>query len=454
MTPERGHVGQSSGPERRGAVLIVTMWVLIVLAGIVMALAANVQVEADCTAGDASRAQAEAIEAGAVQYVFSRADNLKGKMPMDTDMPAEGVRLGEGAFWIIRSTPDDDRLQGYGLVDEASKLNLNTATAGMLSLLPGMTSELAACALDWRDSDDTTTDAGAEGDYYRSLADPYRAKNAPFETVEELLLVRGFTREILYGEDVNRNGILDSGEDASADGSLTRGPGSFLTLYSQEPNTDADGHARVNVNDPTQSTALTDALTAKLSAQTAALVRSRVRFGRPFRNLVDFYLRSGLKQADFDLVADKLTTRTEKTLNGLVNLMTAPREVLAALPGLEESDVTALLAARAGLTDPPASMAWLTTALKPAKAVAIADRVTLKTWQFSADIVSIAGDGRAFRRTRVVVDARKSPPKVIFRQPLTHLGWPLEETIRARLRAGVAIDTVCSEKHSVKTSTP
>ncbi|MCY2925820.1 MAG: type II secretion system protein GspK, partial [Planctomycetota bacterium] len=217
---------------RGGAVLIVAMWIMIVLAGMVAALAATMRVEASASASDASRAQAEAIEAGAIQYVFARVDGLKGKMPQETATLCQAVRLGDGAFWILRPNYDDDRVPAWGLVDEASKVDLNSAGAGMLSRLPGMTSELAAGAADWRDADDTTSDTGAEGDYYRSLDDPYRAKNAPFETIEELLLVKGFTRDILYGEDVNRNGILDAGEDTSGDGTLDRGPGDFLTIYS------------------------------------------------------------------------------------------------------------------------------------------------------------------------------------------------------------------------------
>ena len=64
--------------------LIVAMWIMIVLAGMVAALAATMRVEASASASDASRAQAEAIEAGAIQYVFARVDGLKGKMPQET----------------------------------------------------------------------------------------------------------------------------------------------------------------------------------------------------------------------------------------------------------------------------------------------------------------------------------------------------------------------------------
>jgi general secretion pathway protein K len=52
---------------------------------------------------------------------------------------------------------------------------------------------------DWIDEDEITTDAGAESSYYSSLNPPYRAKNAPFDCIEELLMVKGITKEIYYG---------------------------------------------------------------------------------------------------------------------------------------------------------------------------------------------------------------------------------------------------------------
>ncbi len=41
-----------------------------------------------------------------------------------------------------------------------------------------------------------------------SLPNPYKAKNANFDTLEELLLVKGMTSEILYGNK-EKKGIID-----------------------------------------------------------------------------------------------------------------------------------------------------------------------------------------------------------------------------------------------------
>jgi glycosyltransferase involved in cell wall biosynthesis len=58
--------------------------------------------------------------------------------------------------------------------------------------------------------------------------------------------------------------------------------------------------------------------------------------------------------------------------------------------------------------------------------------------------LKVAGDGRAFKRCRIVVDAQdpNSPPKVIYRQDLTQLGWPLLPDILTKLRAGVPIEQI------------
>jgi general secretion pathway protein K len=62
--------------------------------------------------------------------------------------------------------------------------------------------------LDWKDPDDLHRLNGAESDYYMALQNPYEAKNANFDTVEELALVKGVTSEVLYGGN-DTKGIID-----------------------------------------------------------------------------------------------------------------------------------------------------------------------------------------------------------------------------------------------------
>lgn len=129
--------------------------------------------------------------------------------------------------------------------------------ASRLLMIPGMTYELADAILDFIDVDDTPRINGCESEYYTSLSPAYSAKNSPLESLDELLLVRGVTAELLYGEDFNRNGMLDPNEndgDASwppdnADGVLQLGWSAYLTVYGREKNTRWDGSERLNIND-------------------------------------------------------------------------------------------------------------------------------------------------------------------------------------------------------------
>jgi general secretion pathway protein K len=52
---------------------------------------------------------------------------------------------------------------------------------------------------DWIDPDNEVTKFGAESSYYQTLERPYSCKNAPLEFLEELLLIRGITKELFYG---------------------------------------------------------------------------------------------------------------------------------------------------------------------------------------------------------------------------------------------------------------
>lgn len=129
--------------------------------------------------------------------------------------------------------------------------------ASRLLMIPGMTYELADAILDFIDPDDTPRTSGCESEYYTALSPAYPAKNSPLESLDELLLVRGVTSDLLYGEDYNRNGLLDPNEndgDASwppdnADGALQLGWSAYLTVFSREKNKRWDGTDRININD-------------------------------------------------------------------------------------------------------------------------------------------------------------------------------------------------------------
>jgi competence ComEA-like helix-hairpin-helix protein len=174
------------------------------------------------------------------------------------DAPDEfrDVALGRGQFRVFHEgRRDEGGGTLYGVTDEESRLNLNQASADELSKLYGMTPDVVAAILDWRDEDNEVTPGGAEADYYVSLQPPGLPRNGPFQTTRELLMVRGLPRELFLGEDANQNGLLDPEEDDgnesfppdNHDGILDPGWSGLLSVDSAVQNKNAAGEDRVNV---------------------------------------------------------------------------------------------------------------------------------------------------------------------------------------------------------------
>lgn len=118
----------------------------------------------------------------------------------------------EGRF-LVEITDLSGKIQINQLIDKDGKYN--DTQKGLLTrflnspefdLDPEEVDNIIDAIKDWIDSDSETTRFGAEDSYYQTLGKPYPCKNAPFEFLEELLLVKGITKELLYGTE-ERAGI-------------------------------------------------------------------------------------------------------------------------------------------------------------------------------------------------------------------------------------------------------
>ena len=427
--------------------MIITIWVTIVLASLALIFARTQRVTAYYAANTLAQLQASMILDGAVQYVEATVVNAESLEDIEDELLFEAMEVEDaGYFWVIRPPEyETDRFPEYGLVPENCKLNLNTATLEMLQMLPGMTAELAASIIDWRDENDEITEGGAESEYYLLESSPYACKNAPFERVDELLLVKDVTKEVLYGEDTNFNGMLDDNEDDGelsvplddGNGSLEMGLFRYLTVSSSDKNVDAEGAERINISDSEARPDLMTLLEETFDEERAMAVLTRLGQGTNFENVFDFYFRSGLEPDEFEEIADRLTTSDETDLPGLININRAPWEVLVCLPGLEESDVELLINNR---PQDEEGIAWVVDVLEREKAVAIGALVTGQSSQYSADIVSVNQNGRAFQRAQIVIDPAASLTKIIYWKSISHLGWPLDREILETLRAGEPLE--------------
>jgi type II secretory pathway component PulK len=100
------------------------------------------------------------------------------------------------------------------IIDLERKVNVNSAPPPLLQQVltvmgadAGDITAVSDSIQDWIDPDDSPRPGGAESDYYQGQTPPYYAKNAPMDSLEELLLLKGVTRAMYEGgEDTNSTG--------------------------------------------------------------------------------------------------------------------------------------------------------------------------------------------------------------------------------------------------------
>ena len=301
----------------------------------------------------------------------SRAGVHHGTGLYDSPAQFQDVPLGRGKFSVLRAgTADEGGGVKFGVSDEESRLNVNVAGVEQLTNLFGLTADVAAAIVDWRDGDSAVSPGGAESPYYESLQPPYLPRNAEFQTLRELLMVRGITPELLLGETpmtrdalpaaTGESGSL-SASTAAADVSPESGWAAALTAHSSVEDVDASGVERINVQ-----TADIAALTG-IRGLTSEIARAVVayRTNTELRNLVDLLevtaapppgrapasnnQSGGPKVIDetlFKEIADHLTTEDRGSMPGMINVNTAGVDVLMCLPGVTRPLAQAIVAHR------------------------------------------------------------------------------------------------------------
>jgi len=110
-----------------------------------------------------------------------------------------------GGRWRVRMVDEGGRI-ALNKVDEVMLTRIvstlmqgGNPVAGMDQRQTKQVATVVDSILDWRDHDNLKRLNGAESEFYLKQRRPYRAKNAYFDSLEELLLVRGVTPELFYG---------------------------------------------------------------------------------------------------------------------------------------------------------------------------------------------------------------------------------------------------------------
>ncbi|MCM8782372.1 MAG: general secretion pathway protein GspK, partial [Candidatus Omnitrophica bacterium] len=201
--------------KKRGSILIIALWSLCLLATFAVSLGIGVRQKLALVNRMDERDRLRFIGEGgikkAIAYLKEEPEKnyaaLKDNWSNNPSIFKE-INIGGGNFSLLYNyiaEPSGVLELRYGLIDEESKININKASQPVLERLfrlvdfnETQAQELAAAIVDWRDTDSELSIplGSAEDSYYRNLKYPYEAKDADFEVLDEILLVKGMDENI------------------------------------------------------------------------------------------------------------------------------------------------------------------------------------------------------------------------------------------------------------------
>ena len=247
--------------KNRALVLVLVLWVLVVLALLGLALAHNTRLDNTIRQTARDRISARWLARAGIHRAISILNDDDGRTDSPDDLWYDNeflfkqIPLADGHYSLHADRFLPGNTCAWGVVDEAAKLNLNTASTLALARLPKMTETLADAIVNWRTSAETDQPADSI-DQAKPIPAQTKSPQRQLLTIRNLLQIEGVTAKLLYGEDLNLNGLLETNEndgDLTAppdnkDGILDRGLLAYVTVYSFDNNLDGHQRQRVNVN--------------------------------------------------------------------------------------------------------------------------------------------------------------------------------------------------------------
>ena len=174
----------------QGIALIAVLWMLILLSIIAVWVSRETRVNASIGRNMVDIAKARAAADAGIQRAIL--DLLS--------VPSSQMVRADGRIYVWRFSSNTVQIS---IRNEGTKIDLNHATETDLSALfasvgvdASKVQSLADTIADFRDPDNFPRRHGAEAAEYAAAGVPWRPKNAPFESVEELEQVLGMTPQV------------------------------------------------------------------------------------------------------------------------------------------------------------------------------------------------------------------------------------------------------------------
>lgn len=202
-----------STTARSGSALIVALWTIILLSLIIGSFAFEMHLEAKLASHYRKRMRAgylarAGMERARMLLVQSADPKIKDEAYEHKDatwyLPSKNLARGSAVYGFVDTL--ETGTATVDIVPEVALRNVNRLTpedwkkvleAG--GIPEDQWNVMIDSFLDWTDADSLLRPYGAEQEYYSALTPPYKPRNGPLFTVDELLLIKGFTPETLDG---------------------------------------------------------------------------------------------------------------------------------------------------------------------------------------------------------------------------------------------------------------
>jgi general secretion pathway protein K len=190
--------------NENGVALILTLLVTAILVTLIVEVNYSTQVDLRIAGNFRNDLQAYYLAKSGVNIAMSYlkydlentdTDNL------DEDWAKSYPPIPVGAGFVKVVTEDENaRINVNKVVTGDGKLDPNILNAvSILFQRADVDEGILNAIIDWIDPDDDPLPGGGESSYYGSLDPPYECKNAPLDTISELLMIKGVTDEV-YGK--------------------------------------------------------------------------------------------------------------------------------------------------------------------------------------------------------------------------------------------------------------
>ncbi|MBS1706511.1 MAG: general secretion pathway protein GspK [Armatimonadetes bacterium] len=292
--------------NRRGGVLIVVLVVLTATISTLAVVLASSNTEFRASLYRSERVQTRLLAESAARYVVANFVDLTSAPVTQLDSWYELGSQGNERFMVGTGS------FRFQVIDAASLVNLNTATEEQLENL-GLTTEQVESLEDWREDGQNPRLEGAKDEYYTQLDQPYLTKLRRMDTLDELLLVRGFDGQTIY----------QAPQQTTTSGNLGRALAIAATVDSFSPTTSPAGQPLINLNSAT-----TQSLQQAGIPQDLATTIILSRAGGGFTSMGQVLRIPAMTTQAATILANQFVVGGEPRKEGLININTASEETL------------------------------------------------------------------------------------------------------------------------------